>query len=121
MAVVPTYSPVLAKAGERSPLSAASTAANVANFGVTVISTTKHFVIDNPVPGVRKSLVSIVGTTEAALVSSNSTATVFAGSTNNTLTFDLAQEAVTLVGYTTASWLIESNTGGVTLSATTGP
>ena len=123
MAIVPDYNPQLAKAGVIAPLSPASTAANLKNYGVTVITTTKHFTIDRPRVGGEATLYyggSSAGSTKAAQVSTHSTATVFYGTTSNTLEFDAANESVQLIGYTTASWLITSNSGGVTLSASTG-
>lgn len=123
MPVVPTYNTQFAKYGIRVPVAVASTAANLPNYGVTVINTTKHFTLDQPEVGVQKTIVNLgssAGSTKAAFVSTNSTTTLFQGSTTNTLEFDLLNEAVTLVGYTTAAWLVESNTGGVTFSASTG-
>ena len=39
------------------------------------------------------------------------------GGTNNTATFDAANESITLVYNTATAWAIESNVGGVALSA----
>lgn len=105
------------------PVTAASTAANLTNYGITTISSTaaKAYTIDAPSTGNPAKYIIVTGgtTTDAKTVriSTANGAATFDG-TNNTATFISTNNALSFVGISTARYGIFGNIGSVALSNT---
>jgi len=122
MTSVVTSQRVTDRFGIKHVTPAATTSANLPNYGVSLIASTGAYVIDNPVVGTQAIIAVTALSTETSTVATASTTVTFASSSSsstggdNTLTFDAAGEAVTLVGASTQSWVVVSNSGSVAQS-----
>lgn len=116
----PNVSPAdLAPLAGGSSVSAASTASNIANGGVTTITPATAAVTYNladPYPGREKTLQTIVGSSGVRKVTPASAGVTFDG-INHIITFSTAtMQAVTLIGRTTAQWAVKGVFPGSTVS-----
>jgi hypothetical protein len=103
--------------GYSVPLTAAaSTGTAISNFGVTTITSTAAatYGLTAPTAGVVKHIIQTSSSTETTTV--NGGAGVTFDGTNDDLTFNAANEAVTLVGLSTVRWGVFSNVGSVGIS-----
>jgi len=97
------------------PVTAASTAAALTNFGVTTLgsSTDAAYTLAAPVAGVVKRIVQ-TGASTATTITSTTTYTFNAADT--VLTFNAIEDAVTLVGVSATKYVIVDNVGSVASS-----
>lgn len=98
-----------------------STATKITNYGKTLLSSTaaKTYVMENPIPGVRKVLVSSSGTSAVARTVTGATTTVLFitnGSSNTNLVFTVLNAGIEIEGRTNLIWDVISTSGGATLS-----
>jgi hypothetical protein len=111
-------------AAEGSPqtVTAASTGANISNFGVTTISSTsaKAYTMDPPTSGLSKTITVTGGTTTDAKTVRISTANGAAtyDGTNNTATFISTNNSLSVTWISSARGTITANVGSVALSST---
>jgi hypothetical protein len=91
-----------------------STVDKIPNYGKTLMGTTlvKTFILENPIPGVRKVLVATVGTTLSIKTVTGATTTVLfanATQTNTSLAFNATGDLIELEGRTSLIWDVISN------------
>ena len=100
--------------------SGASTANKIPNWGKTLLTSTaaKGYILEAPVPGVRKVIVQTTTSTVIRTVTGPTTTVFFANATatNTTLSFDTLGELIELEGRTTLIWDVISNPTSVSLS-----
>ena len=122
MPSVVTSQRVTDRFGIQHVTTAGTTAANLPNYGVSLLPSTGAYIIDAPLVGVQAILAMTALSTGDLTVATNSTTVTFASTSSsstgglNTLTFNAAGEAVTLLGASTQSWVVASNVGTVVLS-----
>lgn len=126
MSIVKTYNQQVDAYGGSDVVQAlTSTGTAVNRHGVTTItasgSGTQTFGLQSPVKGVRKTILVDLNSTADVAVALNSTTTTFYGTTANLATFStgVGVKALELVGLSTSSWAVVSQTTGVTLSGST--
>ena len=98
-----------------------STATKISNYGKTLLSSTAAgtYIMESPIPGVRKVLVSSSGTSAVARTVTGETTTVLFitnGSTNTNLVFTVLNAGIEIEGRTSLIWDVISTSGGATLS-----
>jgi hypothetical protein len=125
--VVKQYTRVINDAGRMDKvqtITQASTVTRVLNYGVTVLtnsSANNTFVLDSPVAGLRKDILVDPNSTGEVSVVNRSTATIFFGSTTNSVVFSTGTgvKLLNLVGLSSASWGIVGRSTGLTFAAST--
>jgi hypothetical protein len=103
-----------------------SSGVTIPNLGVSVLGSTSTgaaalFTLQTPEKGYRKVIIlkSVGASTTVTRVSSPSSDTGFITSTQDAITMAAVGDSVVLIGETTALWLLESQTTGVTYSSST--
>lgn len=126
MAIVKTYNQQVDAYGGSDVVQAlTSTGATVNRHGTTTIaasgSGTQSFAIQEPVKGVRKTIIVDPNSTADVRVVNQTTGITFFGSTHNIVTFSTGTgvKVLQLIGLSTTSWGIVSRTTGVTTAAST--
>lgn len=105
MAIVKQYNRPVQDAGRLDATeNIDSTGLALRNFGLSVISTTGAYALGNPVAGLRKVVVGVGASTGDTAEVTGAGATI-AGSTSVSVA---SQDAVELVGLSTAAWAIVS-------------
>ena len=111
----------IATGGDQTiPVTAASTASSITNFGHTTVASTgtrKTFTLAAPVAGVTKSLVCTQANSTGEVVIDLGSGKTAAG--KRYLQFDAANEAIILRGRSTTVWDIISNVGSVQSTTST--
>lgn len=97
-----------------------STDKKIPNYGKTLLPGTaaKGFILEAPIPGVRKVIVQTTTSTVIRTITGPTTTVVFNNATagNTTLSFDTLGELIELEGRTTLIWDVISNPTSVSLS-----
>lgn len=106
-----------------------STATQITNYGVTVLTSTlgstgttvKNWIMARPVKGINKSIMVDPNSTGVVQIVNYSTTVTYFGTTGNALTFSTGAgtKKVHLVGLSSAVWGITAQSTGVTVAATT--
>ena len=116
MAVTKQYTQHMDDAGRRDKvqtLTAASTATEVSNFGVTIISAStqsKTFQLAAPKSGIRKTIALTGGSTAGDTTIDGNGATISASTAVSFATG--VSGGIELVGISTAAWVLVANSGG---------
>lgn len=98
-------------------VTAASTAANLANNGVTTLSSQSvTYTLAPPTAGVRKWITSLSASSGTSRIVAAGSGVTF-DSSNATMTSSAANQSVILVGLSTSRWAIMSNVGTVGFTA----
>lgn len=102
--------------GLRDNVTDGSTSVTIESYGITQFGATaaKTYSLDDPVPGVKKTLACTLGTSTTLQTINASSGATFGG-TNTIAKFDTG-DTLTLVGLTTALWAVIGNNGSVALS-----
>jgi hypothetical protein len=117
MADLPLRTRVTSKTQEPNDLiqTVTSTATRITNYGKTLISlnstANKTFLMENPIPGVRKVIIQVTTSTFVNTVNGLTTTVLFNTSSNVNLGFDTIGEIVELEGRTTLVWDTITSTG----------
>lgn len=100
----------------RVPVTAASTAANISNNGITTLGSTaaKAYTLSAPVAGAKKTI-TCTGAGTAEKTVNAAAGTTFNG-TDDIAKFNAAEETLDLVGLSTSRWAVRGNVGAVALS-----
>jgi hypothetical protein len=122
MGDLPLRTKVTAKTAESNDLvtTFSSTVNKIPNWGKTLLTSTaaKGYILEAPIPGVRKVIVQTTTSTVIRTVTGPTTTVFFANATatNTTLSFDTLGDLIELEGRTTLIWDVISNPTSVSLS-----